>query len=61
MSFSLPGPHASAFGSGTVSAFMHTPPLLEFPALRVSQTEKPPTHSLCSEALAVSSRNKLSQ
>lgn len=40
MSFSPPGPHTSAYGSGTVFASC-TPPLLEFPALRVSHTENP--------------------
>lgn len=58
MSFSPPGPHASAYGSSTVFAFVHTPLLLKFPALCVSHTKKPPTHSLCSEASAVSSGDK---
>lgn len=44
MSFSPPGPHASAYGSGTVFAFMHIPLLLKIPALCISHTEKPPTH-----------------
>lgn len=58
MSFSPPGPHTSAYGSGTVFASMHTPLLLKFPALCVSHTEKPPTHFLCSEASAMSSGYK---
>lgn len=38
---------------------MHTPLLLEFPALCPPHGEPPPpTHSLCSEASAVSSKDK---
>lgn len=62
MSFSPPGPHASAYGSGTVFASMHTPLLLEFPALCVSHTKKPPpTPSVVRPQLSPVGQNCLSE
>lgn len=57
MSFRPPGPHTSAYGSGTVLLSCTHHCCSEFPALCVSHTEKPPP-APSSEASAVSSGDR---